>query len=364
MNKNVEEKNIRTVRIIAGVLFVIFTAVMFYMQIRFAFILEDTMFSKDPVTGEKLSSIGGIFSTIVPTMKTYGGSILSLAILRIILVLGDVFANVLNMLVLFSVSFLIGKCSGAKKEWIFFTALPFVMMFSLNSEWKNTYLWEFGIVNFLFPAVPFLIYLYLVLLEINGEKKCICTVKAVIACLAAFFAGFANASYGALAIVAGAAGMVIMSRIVGMKPKKWMLISVICSIAGIALYMMASGNYKLGSIMSTEYINFSIFPAVVLALLMLAISLRSGGWVSISEMVLIVTLGVGVVMRFVIQVIPGVYPNGLQVGTILVAITLLCNILNRFIKENKRTYKWALILTVCGFSYIVLNIIADIGGVS
>lgn len=364
MNGNVEEKSIRTVRIIAGALFVIFAGVIFYMQTRFSFILEDTMFVKNPETGEKLSSIGEIFSTIIPTMKSSGGSFLSIAILRVILVLGDVFANVLNMLVLFAVAFLIGKCSGAKKEWIFFTALPFIMMFSLNSEWKNSYLWEFGIVNFLYPAVPFLVYLYLVLCEINGEKKCIGAAKAAIACLSAFFAGAANASYGGLAIVVGLSGMVIMSRIVGMKPKIWMPVSLICSAAGVALYMLASGNYKAGSIMETEYINFSIFPAVVLALLMLAISLRSGGWVAISEMVLIMTLGIGVVMRFIIQVIPGVYPNGLQVAAIIVAITLLCNILGRFLKENKRTYKWALILTICGFSYIVLNIIADIGGVS
>ena len=364
MNIGNEDRNIKIIRAIACVLLIGFAAVVYYMQTRFTFILEDLYFLKDIETGERIQSVGEIFANIAPTMSSRGGSLLSLCFLRTILFLGNTASNLMNMIVLLAVSFLIGRCAGAKKEWIFFTTFPFILMFSLNSEWRYSYLWEFGIVNFLYPAVPFLIYLYLILREVNEEKKIIGAGRGVIACIGAFVAATMNISYGILAIVVGITGIIILKRIVDVRVKPWLPVSVGLSVAGSALYLLSSGNFKAGSIMGTEYINFSIFPAVVLALLMLAISLRSGGWVAVSEMVLIVTLGAGVVLRFIIQAVPGMYPNGLQVGAVIVAITLLCNILGRFIKENRKAYKWALLIAVCGFVYIVLNIVADIGGVS
>ncbi len=364
MNTGSEEKNKKIIRIVACALLIGFAAVIYYMQYRYPFSLEDLYFLKDTATGERLTSLGEIFATVAPTMSSRGGSVLSLLVLRVILVAGNFAANAVNMIMLFAVAFLISRCARTRKEWMFFTAFSFVLMFSLNSEWRKSYLWEFGIVNFLFPAVPFLIYLYMILREINEEKKDLGAVRAVVACVSALAAGAANISYGVLGAVVGVSGIIILRLIVGVKPKLWVPLSVGCNIAGAALYLISPGNYATGSIMGTQYINFSIFPAVVLALLMLAISLRSGGWVSISEMVLIATLGVGIVLRFIIQAVPGVYPNGLQVGIMIVAITLLSNILGRFIRENPKSYKWALLLTVCGFVYIVLNIVADIGGVS
>ena len=324
----------------------------FYMQTRFPYVLEDYDYLKNLATGEKLSSVKDIFMSI-PEIMRGGGSSLSLVTLQFILLIGERAADFINVLFLLIISYLIGRCSGAKRKNVLFTALPFFLMISLNSDWRYSYLWEFGVVNYLLPAVSFLIFIYMMIYEMaSGDKaKGNPTVRAVLACVCAFVCAWSNAAYGLIAVFSCILTIILSKKVLGLYAKRWVWISLGLSISGNFFYLLSSGNFKKVSVMNSQYISFSIFPAVVLALLILAIVLRCGGWLNAVHLFLIGDLCICVALRFIIGFIPGMSINGIQIASLIVSLVLFCSLLRSFIRENPKVTVWAYLLALCSFLY-------------
>ncbi|MCR4618723.1 MAG: DUF6056 family protein [Lachnospiraceae bacterium] len=354
---------------VISLLFAGMTAFVFYMQVRFPYVLEDVDYYKNLSTGGELKSIKDIFQSIPYLMKN-GGSLLSLVVLQIMLLIGERAADVLNVFAMLVIAYLISRCSGAKKGNVLFIALPFFLMLSLNSDWQYSYLWEFGIVNYVFPAIPFLVFLYMIIYEVAfGNEKANnaltkSRIRAVLCCLSAFVAAYANAAYGLIIIFVAVLAIILSGKVVGRAPGLHLYISLGCAVSGCIFYLLVSGNFKKVSVMSSQYISFSVFPAVVLALLILAVVLRCGGWLNAVHLLLIGVLCFCVAMRFIIQAIPFVSFNGIQLATLFVSIILFCSLLRSFIRENKKVTIWAYILAGSSFLYTVTAMLEHIGGIS
>lgn len=352
------------INIVMGLAVILQTLLVFYLQRRFAFLLEDTDYLVNLKTGVELSNIGDIFAGIPSVLGGKGGSVLSIGVLQFILLLGEGFADVLNTLVMLLIAFLISVTAKTSKRDFVFFALPFFMLISLNADWQYSYMWEFGIVNFVFPAVPFLIFLIVVIKEMNRGKNDIPTWMKALACIEAFLAGWANASYGVVEIFIAVIGTLMLYKMLKGRSPKWLLISAFFSLAGVILYLAASGNFKEGSIMNGVYVSFSIFPGVVLALLLLAVILRSGGFLKLDQMLLIVTLGFSVAMRFIIGWIPGIAENGIQICCMLLSIVLFCSLLATLKREFPKHKFWIYLMAASAFLYALMNMLETFGGVS
>ena len=336
----------------------------FYLQRRFAFLLEDMDYMKNLKTGGELKGIGDIIAGIPAILGEKGGSVLSIAILQGILLAGEMFADVLNTLVLLFISLLIGRAAKASMKHIMFFALPFFMLISLNSDWQYSYMWEFGIVNFVFPAIPFLIFLITVIKELNRGREQLPGWQTGIAVISAFFAGWANASYGLVSMCIALTATFIVTRMLKRRAPIWLPVAMIAGVIGTFLYLAASGNFKDGAVINGVYISYSIFPGVVLALLLIAVILRSGGFLTIDQMLLIVALGFGILLRFVVGWIPGIAANGIQICVMIISIVLFCSLLVTIRKEYPRQRLWCVLTTVCAFVYALFNMLETFGGVS
>ncbi len=337
----------------------------FYMQSQYKFVLEDMDYMKNFATGEKLQSLSDVFKSI-PGIMRKGGSSLSLFVLQLILLAGEKAADFINMAAILIVVFLLSRCSGAKRTNVFFIALPFFFMFSLNADWKYSYLWEFGIVNYVFPAIPFLIFLYMVIYEIAiGEKpEGNLGLRALLGCCCAFAASWANGSYGLVVLFTCIFSIILFEAVLGIRARGWIFVAAGFSVAGLFLYLLNSGNFGKNSVMSSSYLDFSIFPAVVLALLMLAVLLRSGGWLNAVHLLIIGVMCFCVAARFILQFIPGVATNGMQVLAMLVSIVLFSNLLRSFMGEHKKAVIWGYLISLCAFLFIILTMLGEIGGIS
>lgn len=350
--------------IVLGLAVILQTLLVFYLQRRFAFLLEDIDYMVNLKTGKELAGIGDIFAGISSVLGGKGGSVLSVSVLQFVLLLGEGFADVLNTLVMLLIAFLISiSVKNSKRDFVFF-ALPFFMLVSLNADWQYSYMWQFGIVNFVYPAIPFLIFLIVVIKELNRGKYEIPAWLQVVACVEAFLTGWANASYGIVAAFIAVIAILICTKLMKHRSPKWLLVSVVTSILGVVLYLAASGNFKEGSLISGVFISFSIFPGVVLALLLLAIMLRSGGFLRFDQMLLIVALGFSVVMRFVIGWLPGVSENGIQICCMILSIVLFCSLLGTLKREYPKHRVWIYLVAGCAFIYALMNMLETFGGVS
>ncbi len=368
MNKDmVSEKNKQNLifQIVTGVILLVLVGFVFFMQTRFSFVLEDMDYMKNLTTGKVNGSLGDIIKGIPALMKN-GGSVLSLTILQTVLLMGEKIANIFNVLVILAIAYLMSRCSGARKGNLLFIALPFFLLLSLNSDWKYSYLWEFGLINYVLPAIPFLIFLYMVIYELafSGKNSKAGLVRAVLGGLCAFVCAWQNAGFGVLCVCICALSIILSFKVLGIAGKTWLWISGGCSLAGMLFYILVSGNFKHESVMNGEYISFSIFPAVVLALLILAVVLRCGGWLNVVHLLLIGVLCCCVALRFIMGWLPGISVNGIQIATLIVSIVLFCSLMRSFLSEYKKVAVWGYMLALCSFLYMVMTILEDIGGIS
>ncbi len=349
----------------AGVFFLIFVGMIFFMQVRFTFVLEDVEFGNNLAYGMELGSLKDIVASI-PAIMRKGGSTLSLVLLQLVLLMGDKAANIINMLIILAIAYLISRCSGARRGNLLFIVLPLFLMFSLNSDWKFSYLWEFGLIGYVLPAIPFMVYLYFVIFELAKPQEGKDGIKPLnlVACFCAFLCAWQNAAYGIIALIVGILAIILSYRVLATAGKLWLWISCGSSLAGMIFYLFASGNFHKNSIMSSQYIDLSIFPAVVIALLILAVVLRCGGWLNAPHLLLIGVMCCSVALRFIFQFVPGVSVNGIQMVTFIIAIILFCSLLRSFINEYRKVAVWGYVLALSSFLYMVMTMLEDIGGIS
>lgn len=362
--KSEGNKKIILVKCLVGLAVILQTLLVFYLQHRFAFLLEDTDYMVNLKTGSQLNGLGDIFAGIPSVLGGHGGSVLSIGILQLTLLLGETFSDVLNTFFMLVIAFLISRVARTRKNDIVFWALPFFMMVSLNSDWQYSYMWQFGIVNFVYPAIPFLAFLIVVVRELNrGKKDVMPGGLALFACVEAFLAGWANASYGIVVAFISIVSLALITKMIRRRAPMWLRISTVSGLLGAVLYFAATGNFKEGAIMNGVYISFSIFPGVVLGLLLIAIILRSGSYLTVDQMVLIAALGFSVLMRFMIGWLPGVAENGIQICCLILSITLVCSLLVTLKKEYPKQRGWIYCLSLCAFLYAIFNMLETFGGV-
>lgn len=350
-------------KIVMGLAVLLQALLVFYMQRRFAFLRLDIDYMVNLKTGEPLSGLGDIFAGVGSVLSGKGGSTLSIGVLQFTLLLGEVFADILNTLVLLGISFLISRAVEAKTSDVFSFAMPFFLLFALNDDWHISYMWQFGVVNFVYPAIPFLIYLGFVMKEVNLNGRKLPRAIEGVGVVCAFLCSWANGSYGAIAFLIALFAMILVSKIVKRRIPFWLLFSALAAFAGSILYIAAPGNFSSEAIMNGVYISFSIFPGVVLALLLLAILLRCGGWLTVGQILLITVLGGSVIWRFIVGWVPGMYENGSQICSLILSITLFCSLLLSIRNTFPKHRFWGYMLAGCSFVYAMLTILENFGGV-
>lgn len=349
---------------VMGLAILLQTLFVFYVQGRFSFILEDLTYSVNLSTGEKLSGFGDIISNVPYILKGNGGSVLALSVLQLIIFLGNNAADIINTLTLLIIAFLIARNVNPKRFEIMYMSMSLFMMITLNSNWDYSYLWEFGVVNFVMPAIPFLVFLLFILKEVNYFDNKTSALAAVASVLSAFLASFSNGAYALMVILVCVCAIIICKKLLAKPVAKWLIGSLVASAVGLGLYLAAPGNYSAGSVMAKSYFDFSIFPAVVLTLLMLAVSLRSGCFLSTGQLMLTGVLFVGVILKFILTWIPGVTSNGISICILVISLTLFCNLFNNLKKDNARNAFWGYLLSGVALLYSVLTILQNLGGVN
>ncbi len=362
--KSESNKQSIVINSVMGLAVILQALLVFYLQHRFAFLLEDMDYINNLKTGEVLKGIGDIFEGIPYILREKGGSVLSIGILQLILMMGETAADVINTLVLLVISFLVCLTVKTSKRDVVFFALPFFMLISLNSDWQYSYMWQFGVVNYVYPAIPFLVFLIAVIKELNLVKKKMPLWLQIVACVAAFFAAWANASYGLIEICISVISIFVLYKMMKGRVPKWLIGSGASAAVGSIIFLAAAGNFKSESVINGIYISFSIFPGVVLALLLLAVIMRSGGFLKIEQMILIVALGFSVAMRFIIDWLPGIAENGMQICCMILSIVLFCSLLATLEREYPKHKYWMYGLAGCSFLYALLSMLESFGGVS
>ena len=110
MLKKIEQKKI--VYCLLSVCMLIEVILEFRLHQKYEFVRDDLWYATNLVTGEPLRNITDIFESQWWHYFNWGGRSITHSLLQLILMCGDMFANILNMAATFTLSFLICKVAG------------------------------------------------------------------------------------------------------------------------------------------------------------------------------------------------------------------------------------------------------------
>ena len=160
--KTREKKIILTV--LYSVLITAIVVLLFFANFRIPFMMDDDWYSTNLATGEKLCGIKDVIESQWWHYNNWGGRIVTHGLLQLILMRGNLFADIFNTLFTLILAGLICRISflhSSKKEIIAgIFLLAFSGLFAYNPNIKMSMLWEAGSVNYVYSSVWILCFIF------------------------------------------------------------------------------------------------------------------------------------------------------------------------------------------------------------
>ncbi len=362
MGTKVRTSNRTRILLLAGIL--IQLGFLFFAQSKVSFMLEDLDYHKNMATGEELRNLADIFRSMGWVFKNRGGSLFVAFFLQVFLLLGEHFADLANVCVMLFVAYQICRVIDAGHQRFFTVGLAFTLIFALNEDWTGSYLWQFGIMNYFYPAVWLLLYLFFYSRAVDSPGNEFSQKWGVIAGCVGFLAGISNGGYGLVCIMISLLSFLINRFLLGKYHQDRLMYGMYGSIAGTVLYLLAPGNYGQESVMRGVYLSFSAFPAVILAMIMLAILLRTGGFLTTSQILHLATLGGCVVLTLLIQALPIAGANGVQIAMLVLGVNLCVGLLVQMNRIHPRFRIYGYVFFVMTLIHNIVVVLGNLVGVS
>lgn len=358
MISNIFKKNISK-KIIYAVLTVciLVTAVLeFKLHRRFVFLWDDLWYSTHLVTGEKLSCLKDVFDSQYWHYFNWGGRTVNHTLLQLLTMAGERLTDVINMIVTFTLSFLICQIAG-KINWKNY-CLAFFLLIGINTDIKLSMFWQSGSTNYLYSSNWILLFLlfYLQYVKKPESKKSI--LLSVLMLPLGLITGWSNENIGPACMVTAFVVIFYCYKYLKKKAPIWMWIGAASSLLGSLLLILAPGNFirkthvEDVSIWETLYQRFLsmltggfnyLFPTLLFLLLSLFIYLKLGNKIKPYQVIIMITA----VLSYGAMILSPTFPNRATFGIMVLCIILILSFLNG-IEEKDEKYRNLIFLFTIG----------------
>ena len=112
------------------------------------FMMDDEWYSTLLYADTPIRNLGDIVHAQIWHYFNWGGRSMAHALLQMILLTGESWADILNTAMTFILAWLICQAAGRVRMPYYFAALG--MLFGLNANWKMSMFWEAGAANYLY----------------------------------------------------------------------------------------------------------------------------------------------------------------------------------------------------------------------
>jgi len=236
-----KEKQKRLVLGVTVFLLLISVAVLYITHKEIPFMMDDLWYSTMLFSEEPITSLSDIVESQIWHYHNWGGRSITHGMLQITLLLGERITDILNVLMVFALSFMVCNMAGSRKLPWLFGAMG--MLLGLNANWKMSMFWQAGAANYLYITVFILgfLYCYLREVELTEAARKLPGISLWIVPLG-LISGWSNENMGP-------AVWVITLIVMGLcaKEKKkiplWMIWGSVSSLIGSVLVVAAPGNF-------------------------------------------------------------------------------------------------------------------------
>ena len=198
--------------------------------------MDDEWYSTLLYADTPIRNLGDIVHAQIWHYFNWGGRSMAHALLQMILLTGESWADILNTAMTFILAWLICQAAGRVRMPYYFAALG--MLFGLNANWKMSMFWEAGAANYLYMTGFILAFL---LCYLKYKEKNLWGITVWILPLG-LIAGWSNENMGPTVWILSLVVMLLRRR----EQKKipvWMYLGNISCLAGSILMIVAPGNF-------------------------------------------------------------------------------------------------------------------------
>lgn len=236
---------------ISIILIILSTALIFAANHFVPYMMDDLWYSTLLYSDTPVSSVSDIIKAQIWHWNNWGGRSITHALLQLILMTPEAFADILNTAFVFILSYILigsSKISGGK-ECRTLILLPVCagLLTGLNANWKMSMFWEAGAANYLYITCFIMLFLipYLKTAESlssdpDAELKAPAGINILIIPLAVI-AGWSNENMGPVCFLLSAF-VIFLTKKAGKKIRPWMVEGCVLSLIGSALCIAAPGN--------------------------------------------------------------------------------------------------------------------------
>lgn len=216
------------------------TLVILYVSHRqVPFMMDDIWYSTKLFSEEPISSLKDIFDAQVWHYNNWGGRSMTHAILQVVLMMGPLVADILNVIV--TVLLGVVMCKVADRKDLLSLVAAVGMLFGLNGDWFMSMYWQSGSANYLYITVFILLFLQCYFRELDKQPTKLWGIEVWIALLG-ILAGWSNENMGPTAWILVTLVMIMIKR-EGRKLPFWMYFGNLSCLLGSALVIVAPGNF-------------------------------------------------------------------------------------------------------------------------
>ena len=334
------------------------------------FMRDDLWYATNLVTGEKISSVPDIVESMIWHYYNWGGRIVNHAILQALLSLGDLTADLFNIIATALLGLVIVHTAKAKNSLMFLLSEALIVAF--NASLFFSMLWESGSVNYLYSTSWIILYVMVIIKELDPIKEP--QGKTVAKCIwiipLALIAGWSTENMGPTCFVLTVGTIIFLAT----KKKKipfFLYEGAFMTLVGSALLILAPGNFVRNQFVEkasfTEIIRGRIdtflissadylLPSFLFALILLIIQIYVLKEIKPRDIAL---FSFAVIAQGAMLLSP-TYPQRASFGIMCVLITYIVSVISSLFENHKKTKPLLILLTASMFLYAVIKVCTEI----
>ena len=338
------------------------------------FMRDDLWYATNLVTGEKVSSVSDIIESQIWHYFNWGGRSINHALLQAVLASGEVAADIFNILATIILGFTIYKTSRAKNPLMFLLCEALIVAF--NASLFFSMLWESGSVNYLYSTSWILLYVAVIIKELDldiikeGDSKGKTIAKCIWIIPLALIAGWSTENMGPTCFVL-TVGVIIFLAVKKRKIPIFLFEGALMTLIGSAVLILAPGNFvrnqfvekaSLINIIRARIDSFLmsgcgfLLPSFLFAIILLVIQIYIIKEIKPRDIAL---FAFAVIAQGAMILSPA-YPQRASFGIMCVLITYIVSVISKLFEKNKKIGWLFVALASSMFLKAVIMILTEI----
>lgn len=325
-------------------------------------------------TCEPTENFGDIIYSVIQDYNKVNGRMVAYTITRVLLWWKKPFSSIANALVIAMLN--VALYYYGKTRSVFTLILSTTLMYFLNADFDGTCNWISGSSNYIWTILICLVFLvpYVRLLENRLEKNKLSILMIPCMLIAGIATGWTNENIGPTVLIVAIAIMVWAKKDKRSLPI-WTMSGVIGLIAGVALMLLAPGNFTRyeyvennngGGLLKTlivrcYYMERAIFnylfPTLLIggALLLILVYLCEMR----PDRISVIFLSAGILSVGAMILSPS-YPPRATVGSMVFFIIPILRIANQIVGQHEKAYRVLCCATCFGYFAFVMQVLTQI----